>query len=88
MGSLVIADRKGSTVDITKAEKVDKLIVRFDDRMTDLDQPVTVTQNGKTLYNGTLPRTIGVLLKTLDGYGDPKLVFSAEAAIELTETQS
>jgi hypothetical protein len=85
MGSLVIADRKGPTVDITNAEKVDKLIVRFDDRMTDLDQSVTVTREGKTLFSGTVPRTIGVLLKTLDGYGDPKMVFSAETEVEVGE---
>jgi poly(3-hydroxybutyrate) depolymerase len=81
LDSLVIADRKGQTVEITKAEGVDKLIVRFDDRMVDLDRPVTVKRDGKVLFNGTLPRTIGTMLKTLSGYGDPKLVFSAEAEL-------
>ncbi|HEX4588903.1 MAG TPA: hypothetical protein VH120_03180 [Gemmataceae bacterium] len=85
LDSLVIADRKAQTVEITTAEKVDKLIVRFDDRMADLDQPVTVKQNGMVLFNGTLPRTIGATVKTLDGYGDRKLVFSAETEVGLSD---
>jgi poly(3-hydroxybutyrate) depolymerase len=85
VGSLVVADHKGQTVDVTTVEQVDKLIVRFDDRMANLDEPVTVTQNGKTLFTGTAPRTIGMLLKTLAGYGDPKMVFSAEVEVDLGE---
>ena len=87
MDSLVIADRKGQTVEITKAEKVDRLIVHFDDRMADLDQAVTVKRDGKVLFSGTLPRTIGMMVKTLISYGDPKLVFSAEAEITVISPQ-
>ncbi len=81
--SLVIAKRSGQTVEITAAEKVAKLLVRLDDRMADLDEPVTVTQAGMNLYAGTPARTIGTLLKTLSGRGDPKLMFDAEIAVEL-----
>jgi transglutaminase-like putative cysteine protease/predicted esterase len=80
--SLLIASRSGQTVDITSAEKVSKLLVRFDDRTADLDKPVVVKQNGKTLYEGPAPRTISTLLKTLTGRGDPGLLFDAE--IEVT----
>jgi hypothetical protein len=80
--SLVIAERKGQTVDITKSEHVDKLIVRLDDRMMNLDQPVTVKQNGKTHISGTVARTIGTVVKTLAGYGDPTMVFSAEVEVD------
>jgi poly(3-hydroxybutyrate) depolymerase len=83
--SLVIAERKGQTVEVTKVEHVDKLIVRLDDRMMDLDQPVTMQREGKVLFNGTIPRTIGTIVKTLDGYGDPKLVFSADLAVNLAD---
>ncbi len=81
--SLVVATRDGQTVDIVKAEKVTKLLVRFDDRMLDLDKSVTVTMNGKELYKGTPPRTVGVMLATLAGRGDPKLVFDAEVSVDL-----
>src|SRR5947209_14220724 len=86
LDSLVVADHNGQTVEITKAEKVDRLTVRFDDRMADLDQAVTVKRDGKVLFNGTLRRTIGTMLNTLAGYGDPKLIFSAEVDIALDDS--
>lgn len=85
--SLVVANRDGQTVDIAKAEKVSKLVVRLDDRMADLDKPVTVTMNGKELYKGTPSRTIGAMLATLAGRGDPKLVFDAEVGVTLPEVK-
>jgi hypothetical protein len=84
LDSLVIADRKGQCVEITKAENVGKLIVRFDDRMMDLDQPVAVRRDGKVLFSGSVPRTVAVILKTLEGCGDPKLIYSAEIEVDLT----
>jgi hypothetical protein len=81
--SLVIAERKGPTVDIVASEGVKALLVRLDDRMLDLDQPVKVTQGGKELYAGTASRNIRTMVRTLVGRGDPKLVFEAEVAVEL-----
>jgi hypothetical protein len=81
--SLVVAQRDGQTVEITSAEKVAKLLIRFDDRMADLDKPISVTHAGKKLFAGTPLRTIEVLFKTLAGRGDPKLMFDAEVAVEL-----
>jgi hypothetical protein len=85
--ALVIADRKGQSVAIRTAEKVNKLILRFDDRMMDLDEPVTVESGGKVLFSGSLPRTIGAILKTLDGRGDPKLIFCSETEVDLTDSR-
>jgi hypothetical protein len=65
------------------SEKVKKLIVRIDDRVADLDQPVKVTQGGKELFNGSVERTVGTMVRTLVGRGDPKLVFDGEVAVEL-----
>ena len=81
--SLVIAKRAGQTIEITAAEKVATLLIRLDDRMADLDQPITVTYAGKPLFTGTPARTIGVLCKTLNGRGDPNLTFNAEVSVEL-----
>jgi predicted esterase len=81
--SLVSANRAGQTIEITAAEKIGKLLIRFDDRMVDLDKPVKVTQDGKELFAGELPRTAGVMLRTLIGRGDPGLIFDAEVEIEL-----
>ena len=83
LDSLVAAKRDGQTVAITAAENVGKLLIRFDDRMADLDKPVTVTIAGKELFAGQLPRTVGVMIRTLAGRGDPGLVFDAEVEVEL-----
>ncbi|VTR91735.1 Transglutaminase-like domain protein OS=Rhodopirellula sp. SWK7 GN=RRSWK_00772 PE=4 SV=1 [Gemmata massiliana] len=79
--SLVIAKHTGQVVEITDAEKVSKLLVRFDDQMADLDKPVEVKHAGKTLFTGPAPRTVGTLVKTLNGRGDLGLIFDAEVEV-------
>jgi hypothetical protein len=83
--SLVIAERKGQTVEIVSSEKVRNLLLRFDDRMLDLEQPVKIVQAGKELYAGTPSRTIRTMVQTLAGRGDPKLIFTAEVSVPLSE---
>jgi hypothetical protein len=80
-GTLVIVQRSGQSVDIAQASGVDKLLVRLDDRMMNLDQPVKVTREGQTLFEGVVPRTIGTLTRTLTECGDPELVFAGEVEI-------
>ena len=83
--SLVIAARKDSTIEIVQAEKIDKLLIRLDDRMMDLDAPVTVTQGGKKLFTGIAPRTIENLIKTLEGRWDSQLMFDGEVSVDLAK---
>lgn len=79
--SLVIATRKAQVIEVTTAEKVSKLFIRLDDRMLDLDKPVVVKQGDKKLFEGAAPRTVATLVKTLQGRGDPGLVFDAEVEV-------
>ena len=81
--SLVIAKRNGQTIEITAAEKIDRLLIRLDDRMANLDEPIRVVQNGQELFAGTPPRTIGAMVRTLAGRGDRDLVFDAEIEVSL-----
>ncbi len=81
--SLVVAKRDKQAVDVVTAEKVEKLIVRFDDRFADLDKPVKVSKGGKELFAGEVSRTVAVLAKTLTGRGDPGLVFDAEVEVTI-----
>ncbi len=81
--ALVVARRDGQSIDITAAEKVATLLVRLDDRTADPDRPVVVTHAGRELYRGTPARTVGVMLDTLAGRGDPQLVFDAEVRVTL-----
>ena len=81
--STVIVSVEGQEIRIEKADGVEELLIRLDDRLLDLDRPVQVTSGGKTLFEGTVPRTIAGLERTLQGPGDPKLAFPAEFAVTI-----
>ncbi len=81
--STVVASVSGQEIQVEKAEGVAKLVIRLDDRLVDLDKPVKVTAEGKTLFEGMVPRTIANLEATLKGPGDPKLAFSGEVVVTL-----
>jgi hypothetical protein len=83
--ALVTATRDGQTIDV-KATDVDRLIVRVSDEMLDMDKPVTITSEGKPLFNGTVARTIAVLARTLAERGDPKSIFSGEVGVVLARS--
>ena len=58
-------------------------MIRLDDMMVDLDKPVKVLMNGATLFDGIVPRNIGVLATTLGERGDPTGVYFAEVRVKL-----
>ena len=57
------------------------LTVMLNDKLVDLDRPVTVTMGGKPLYAGQPRRTVAAMARTLADRGDPDLVFSASATV-------
>jgi hypothetical protein len=82
-GSLVVAERAANKITITKAEDVERLVIRLDDRMIPFQGPVVVEQAGKILHSAPVTRTIATLAKTLADRGDPKLMFDAEVEVIL-----
>jgi hypothetical protein len=84
-GALVTAERTKQAIEIKSAEKIETLLVRLDDRMLDLDQPVKVTFGDKTHFEGLPDRTIATLIRTLDKRGDPNLMFDAELELKLPQ---
>jgi hypothetical protein len=81
---LVIATRKGQEIRIEKAEGVRRLTVLLSDAVVDLDQPVTISKDGKEMFKGVVPRTTKTLRESLEAGGDPRLVFDAEATVQIT----
>ncbi len=75
-GDEIIADRKGQTFTLVLPEGKSASVM-LNDGMVNLDEPVTVSANGKEIFKGTAKRTIGALTRTLAGRGDRKLMFSA-----------
>jgi hypothetical protein len=82
-GAEVVASFAGQQVDLQSSD-VTKLRVRLDDRMLDLDKPVTVVAGGKQAFQGTVPRTIATIAQSLSERGDPAGIFSGEVRVTLS----
>ena len=59
------------------------VLVRLNDRLLDLDQPVTLTLNGRALPPVKLERRLGTMARTLAERWDPNFAFSAEIVVPL-----
>ncbi|MBN1815718.1 MAG: hypothetical protein JW828_00060 [Sedimentisphaerales bacterium] len=81
-GAVVIAEVKGQQFTI-QADGIRQLIIRVNDRMLDMDENVMVMLQGKELYRGVIPRSIGILAGTLSERGDPATVFSGEITVAM-----
>lgn len=83
-GAIVEAAVVGQEVQITRAEGLgDALLVRLNDRLLDLDQPVKITVRGEVRFEGRVARSAATLAKTLAERDDPGLMFPAEVLIRL-----
>jgi transglutaminase-like putative cysteine protease len=82
-GAVVVAEREGNTIRILRAQDVPTLRVRLDDRVVNLDEPVTIEANGQVLFSGKVARTIATQQQTLAERSDPGLVFDAEVNVTL-----
>lgn len=84
-GAMVIATINGQSIEISESSDIEKLLIRVDDRLLNLDQPVSVHHKGKKLFEGTMRRTIGTLLRTLTDRGDERLMFDGEIEVDLKD---
>ncbi len=60
-----------------------KVTIRLDDRLLDLDRPLTVTVNDEEAFTGRLMRSAATLVRTLEERGDPELMYCAELALNV-----
>ena len=81
----LVVEREGQTIRIVEATGPNSLTIRLDDSMLDLDRDVVVTRGDEELFRGRVPRTIGVLARTLAERGDPKGLFCAEISVSWTD---
>ncbi len=54
------------------------MAIRLNDRMMDLDRPISISVGSKEVFSGLVSRTIATISATLAEYGDPSAVFAAE----------
>ena len=76
----VVAQVIGQRIEIESAQ-VSKIRLLLRDDLVDLSQPVTVTFNGRTAFEGIVPRTILSIERTLRERDDPAAVYSAEIEV-------
>ncbi len=77
----VIATRSKNIIRLKESGYLNQITILLDDRMTDLDQPVTVFHGSKKIASQKVKRTVDSLVYTLAAYGDPQLVFSSELTV-------
>lgn len=80
-GANVIAERDGQTIDLSGINKINRISIRLDDEMVDLDQPVIIRIDGKPVVRQSLERNIRTLHQTLQERGDVNLMFAAELSV-------
>jgi hypothetical protein len=83
----VVATYAGNTIRVEKAD-YDTLLVRLNDKMMNLDKPVTILYNGKPVFTGKVSRTLSTLHQTIASRQDFGLVFSATLRLVKRKDQS
>lgn len=85
-GAVVRALRDGQRVDLESSAEAE-IVLRFNDQMLDLDEPVTIYVRGQQVHNDIIPRTIEVLASTLAERGDPSSLFGGELSVSIPVEQ-
>ena len=80
-GQRMVVTRQGQEITIVEAPPSVTVRILLDDTMLDLDKDVRVTQDGKELFAGRVPRSKAVIERTLQERFDPKAAFTAEVKV-------
>ncbi|WP_374165101.1 hypothetical protein [Arcticibacter sp. MXS-1] len=76
----MVVSRTGNVLNVEKNYS-DTLIIRLNDKMMDLDKPVTVRYLGREIYKGKVQRLRQVIERTIQERKDRDLIFSSELVI-------
>lgn len=76
------AEISGQTIQLEcRNGDLQQAIVRLDDRLLDLDQPLKIQTGDQVRFHGKAPRTLGVIARTLAERNDPHAAFTAELTV-------
>ena len=73
LGQTITAEVNKQTV-IVKSDSVTAVCIRLSDELLDLDREITIKQNDKEVFRGTLPRTVLAIYESLQQRMDPSSV--------------
>jgi hypothetical protein len=79
-GGEIIASYAGNRINIEK-NYADTLYVRLNDAMINLDRPIELSYEGRSIFTGKVKRNAGIIYKTVSQRKDPGLVFPVELMI-------
>ena len=82
-GGTAIASIGKQIVTLEKIEKIERLHVRLDDRMVDMDAEVVFKLGNAEIIKAQPERRMAVMIRTLLSHGDPKLMFDFEISLPL-----
>lgn len=80
-GEKIVAAYSPGTVEIMEADPA-TIIIGLNDNMMDLDKPVTVVRDGKTIFEGKVHRSESNIAASIRGRLDPAYVFPVRLKIE------
>jgi predicted esterase len=75
-GNEIIAECKNNVINILKSD-CDSVIINLNDRMVNMDKPLTVIYKGKQIFKGKVKRTISSIAQSIKERGDDSFIFSA-----------
>ena len=81
-GKEVIASIKGNIVNIEKCDYT-SITLSLNDKMMNLDNPVTVVYKGKKVFDGKVERRSDVMRSTLYSRNDPAYMFPAQIQVRI-----
>ncbi len=81
-GKTVRLTLQGNTVNIQQCD-YNQLTLQFNDQMVNLDEPITIKHNGKTLFKGKLTRTLTNLQTTLAQRSDLRYMFPSQVTVKV-----
>jgi hypothetical protein len=79
-GGEINASYAGNRINIEK-NYADTLYVRLNDAMINLDRPIELSYEGRSIFTGKVKRNAGIIYKTVSQRKDPGLVFPVELMI-------
>ena len=85
-GSTITVVRNKNRFEIKSFEKLDSIVIRMNESMVDFSKPIEISLDDK-VTSIKAEQTAGLIYRTMEGRGDPGLVFSSEIVFQLPKPE-
>jgi len=80
-GQELVVARRGQDFVVQKADNIDEFRLVLDDRLVDLDEPIRVTKDGRTLFEGRVGRTLESIVESFAERPEPEFAGTARIRV-------